>query len=210
MEIHEEVWRDRVEIMEWCERMMNGGHSNRSQVSSCVAGKDKGRQDDERWQETGDNAVKGGNSTQGRDEGVKHGCGSSLWGCWNKIKKKNNAAFKTLHLYEPRLDREVVSWRGGSTSHNIFPVIIREGTFPWISKARLAQLKMEVEWYWSHFHIINTTEGLRYRRLVVTLVEFMMQPVEIMIHNYVTSWHLKPIRTLFWVLEPLSRLTLCM
>lgn len=59
MEIYEEVCRDRVEIMEWREKMMNGGHSNRSQVCSCVAGKDKGRRDDERWQETGDNAVKG-------------------------------------------------------------------------------------------------------------------------------------------------------
>lgn len=62
-EINKEVCNrpfcDREEIMKWGERMMNGGCWNGSQVYSCMAGKDKRRQNDLWWWETDDGALEG-------------------------------------------------------------------------------------------------------------------------------------------------------
>lgn len=80
-EINEEVRAcDREEIMKWCGRMMNRGHSRRSQVYSCVAGKDKARRDDEWWQETDDKAMKGEKWQVGRRGENKTSRGLLLWG----------------------------------------------------------------------------------------------------------------------------------
>lgn len=62
-EINKEVCNrpfcDREEIMKWGERMINGGCWNGSHVYSCMAGKDKRRQNDLWWWETDDGALEG-------------------------------------------------------------------------------------------------------------------------------------------------------